>query len=160
MQIEALAIIASAVVGRRRTGMLEERQEKALEILGKIQESMVKDLIEDLVENEDDYADPQGFDNSYNFSLQDLEDKYAMKLWNIQRFINEVYRLHAASEAPEHRVDIIFSEREGLGRAINKRLEQLRPIALIDVKIQKEEGSYMAMIVYSPYDPSSRLAEG
>ena len=140
--------------------MFEPSQEKALEILGKIQESMVKDLIEDLVENEDDYTDGQSFENSYNFSLQDLEDKYAMKLWNIQRFINEVYKLNSACDAPEHRVDIIFADREDLGAAINKRLEQLRPISLIDVKIQKEEGSYMAMIVYSPFDPSARMMEG
>ncbi|MCZ6692194.1 MAG: hypothetical protein O7H41_21635 [Planctomycetota bacterium] len=140
--------------------MLGERQEKALEILGKIQESMVAELLEDLVENEDDYAGALGFDNSYNFSLQDLEDKYAMKLWNIQRFINEVYKLDAASDAPDHRVDIIFANREDLGKAINKRLEQLKPISLIDVKIQKEDEAYMAMIVYTPFDPASRLIEG
>ena len=140
--------------------MLEDRHEKALEILGKIQESMVKELIEDLVENEDTYAVGQGFENSFNFSLQDLEDKYAMKLWNIQRFINEVYKLNSGAETPDHRVDIIFAEKQNLGKAINRRLEQLKPISLIDVKIQREEGSYMAMIVYSPFDPCARLVEG
>ena len=140
--------------------MFDDRQEKALEILGRIQESMVKDLIEDLVENEDSYAGSQGFENSYNFSLQDLEDKYAMKLWNIQRFINEVYKLNSPGDAPDHRVDIIFADKQNLGKSINKRLEQLKPISLIDVKISKEEGSYMAMIVYSPFDPCSRLVEG
>ena len=54
--------------------MIDDRQERALEILGKIQESMVKDLIEDLVQNEENYTEDGAFDNSYNFSLQDLED--------------------------------------------------------------------------------------
>lgn len=133
--------------------MIDDRQERALEILGKIQETMVKDLIEDLVHNED------SFDDSYNFSLQDLEDKYAMKLWNIQRFINEVYKLNAPPDLPEHRVEVVFAEKAGLAQAINSRLAQLKPVSLIDVKIQQEEGSYLAMIVYTPYDPCASLPE-
>ena len=139
--------------------MLDRNQEKALEILGKIQESMVKDLIVDLVENEESYSGGSGFGETYNFNLQDLEDKYAMKLWNVQRFINEVYKLNSNGETPEHRVEILFSEKDGLGKVINDRLDDLRPIQLIDVKIQKEEGAYMAVIIYSPYDPTARLAE-
>jgi hypothetical protein len=133
--------------------MIDDRQERALEILGKIQETMVKDLIEDLVHNED------SFDDSFNFSLQDLEDRYAMKLWNIQRFINEVYKLNAPPDLPEHRVEVVFAEREDLAEAINGRLAELKPVSLIDVKIQQQEGSYLAMIIYTPYDPCARLHE-
>ncbi len=141
--------------------MIDRNQEKALEILGKIQESMVHDLIEDLVINEDSYTGGgEEFDNSYNFNLQDLEDKFAMKLWNIQRFINEVYKLNSGGELPEHKVDIVFAEKRDLGRMINQRLEQLRPIQLLDVKIQQESETYMAMIIYSPFDACARLGEG
>ena len=139
---------------------MDESQEKALEILGRIQESMVKSLIDDLVQNEDSYTGGSGPESAYSFSLQDLEDKYAMKLWNIQRFINEVYRLNSTGDLPDHKVDIVFSDKQNLGEAINRRLEQLRPISLIDVKIQREDnGEYMAMIVFSPFDPSARAPE-
>jgi hypothetical protein len=140
--------------------MIDDRQDRALDILGKIQESMVKDLIEDLVQNEESYTGDGAFDNSYNFSLQDLEDKYAMKLWNIQRFINEVYKLNTPPDLPEHRVEVVFAEKGDLAEAINRRLAELKPVTLIDVKIQREEQSYLAMIVYTPYDPRTGFPEG
>ena len=123
--------------------MERQRMQTALDVLIRIKNSLLENMVEDLIRNKDD--------DSSSFSLQEIEDRFAIRLANINTLIMTIQDQlgHYPSGGGSGRIvtDIQETSRNRLGGKLDEVLKYISAEDLLHLSVVPTGGGKFMIVV-------------
>lgn len=136
--------------------MSEKQRERGVQVLWNLYRKLLRELTEDVLDNEEAIAAFADGDMSHSFSVQKIEDKYLPRLTNLQHLLAYLQRPETVAEKrPEYKVRTVVAARNELDSKLNSALSELSGAQIDSLTVEKVTGEeFLATILYHAAAPA------
>lgn len=117
-------------------------------MLSTLRKQLTESMIQHIVDNEERYneIDP---DERYNFSLQELDERFLAKIGTIRRALAEVYALPGMSATTTNAVSHVrVTNSADIGETLSKTIKALGRVTIVDVAATRGPDGYDLVVTY------------
>jgi hypothetical protein len=130
----------------------DKKKRKAFDTLWETRETLIKYLIEDVVEKGAILKGKENYEGALGFDFQEIDNKFMGRLASLNTFLHNLGPVsvgQARRPPTKNTVEVVFSSPEDLADEINKALKKHTNLKLVSTALQKVDDGLCAVLAFT-----------